>query len=704
MPTTETLLGAFGGREWRTAVDALFEAVGLVVTVMDCDAREVVFSTESCAYCQLAVPQQPGTGCLGPGTEISGTWRPTVCRGGLPCYVGEVPSGDHVGCLIVVGGFVSTTRERSDLFNSLVKAGVAEDVAHETLRDTPLLARRQVQALARMLVAEGTAALARATENSRWATRVRELELFVEAGTVFGEADDRRADVVETALERAMGIVGADCGTLLLLRPGTDILEAAASRGEVCREALGACVRLGEGVEGRVAQTGRGVLVASGEDELHCFSPKAGVRVRQAISVPISRDGRTMGVMSVGSTDEDRCFSAEELRLLDRFGTMAAVAIDNSRGRGASERAKFELMKLSAYAKSLGVTASVDDVANVTVSVLEKAFDFDLAGVVITGWSREQAVVVVGSEVPGNAIAAIVAEAAGLDDVPATVADIRLITYHAEPGPDIADIGDWSVLASEVLVHGAVVGHLFLASKAEGTFAADDKRLMDGLADHAGAALGRAALFARLRDDYARTIAALSATLDAGEFAPRGHADRVMDYAMAIGEEFGLEREDIEVLRFAGLLHDVGKMGLAEEILLKPSKLTDEEMEKVRTHVQVGADIVEQLEFLGAITPVILHHHERWDGTGYPFGLAGADIPLLARILAVADSFDVMTSERPYHRRLSYAEARRELEGGAGTQFDSDVVHALIDALDARVLAGATGLLVARSEEERLPS
>jgi putative nucleotidyltransferase with HDIG domain len=177
-----------------------------------------------------------------------------------------------------------------------------------------------------------------------------------------------------------------------------------------------------------------------------------------------------------------------------------------------------------------------------------------------------------------------------------------------------------------------------------------------------------------------------------------------MDYAMAIGEQMALAREDVEVLRFAGLLHDIGKVGLSEEILLKPSRLTEEEMEQVRRHAEIGASIVEQLDFLHSVTPVIRHHHERWDGQGYPRGLAGKDIPLLARILAVADAFDVMTSERPYRRRLSYADARRELEAGAGSQFDPAVVAALIETMDMRALAGGTGLLAEGRQDRDLPA
>jgi HD-GYP domain-containing protein (c-di-GMP phosphodiesterase class II) len=149
----------------------------------------------------------------------------------------------------------------------------------------------------------------------------------------------------------------------------------------------------------------------------------------------------------------------------------------------------------------------------------------------------------------------------------------------------------------------------------------------------------------------------------------------------------------------------VGKLGLSEEILLKPSRLTRIEMERMRRHAEFGAGIVEQIEFLDALAPVIMHHHERWDGEGYPVGLKGDEIPLLARVLAVADAYDAMTSSSNHKPHMTKAEARAELRAAAGTQFDPRVVAALVESLDAQARAGATGLLAELPQNEnQLPS
>jgi putative nucleotidyltransferase with HDIG domain len=253
---------------------------------------------------------------------------------------------------------------------------------------------------------------------------------------------------------------------------------------------------------------------------------------------------------------------------------------------------------------------------------------------------------------------------------------------------------EWATAHVEISSGTLTIGYLFVARSDGERFNAQDHAVLDGIAAHAGTALGRAALFGRIRDDYAKTLGALSSTLDVAEHRPAGHSTRVMDYAMLIGEELGLPFEDIEQLRFAGLLHDIGKTGVPQEILLKPSKLTAEEYARVQAHAEFGATVVDHIEFLRGLTPVILYHHERWDGEGYPERLAGDAIPLLARILAVADAYDALSTRGPgKQRNATLAIARHEIEAGSGVQFDPRVVVALLSGLDRMVIAGKSGLL-----------
>jgi putative nucleotidyltransferase with HDIG domain len=176
------------------------------------------------------------------------------------------------------------------------------------------------------------------------------------------------------------------------------------------------------------------------------------------------------------------------------------------------------------------------------------------------------------------------------------------------------------------------------------------------------------------------SLAALSSAIEARDPYSRGHSSRVTVFAQAIARGLRLEKERISVLRLGALLHDVGKLVVPSSVLLKRGPLTDEELGLMRRHPAAGARMLRSLGAPETILPLVLHHHERWDGEGYPTGRRGDDIPLEARVLCIADSFDAMTSTRPYRTPWGPDEALKELERCAGTQFDPELVTAFAAA------------------------
>jgi putative nucleotidyltransferase with HDIG domain len=186
----------------------------------------------------------------------------------------------------------------------------------------------------------------------------------------------------------------------------------------------------------------------------------------------------------------------------------------------------------------------------------------------------------------------------------------------------------------------------------------------------------------RLYDDiersYLQTVGALTNAIEAKDPYTKGHTERVAKLSMRMAEALGLSGQEKEHLRFAALLHDVGKIGINRDILRKLSALNEEETDEMRSHPGKGVQILTPIHFLKPVLSSIRHHHEHYDGTGYPLGLKGGEIPFKARILSIADAWDAMRSDRPYRAALSLEEAKRELLRHAGTQFDPDIVDVLI--------------------------
>jgi len=199
-----------------------------------------------------------------------------------------------------------------------------------------------------------------------------------------------------------------------------------------------------------------------------------------------------------------------------------------------------------------------------------------------------------------------------------------------------------------------------------------------GEAGHEDSRLCHGTNMAGIAEQFMNFVSALASSIDAKDPYTHGHSKRVTMYSLAIANALGLDDEEKEDLELAGYLHDIGKIGMPQDILQKPMTLSDDEFEVVKRHPANGVKILENLKNLKNVSKFILHHHERMDGTGYPSGLAGEDIPLGSRILAVADAFDAITSNRPYRKASRTKEALLEIEINAGRQFDPVVVGVFV--------------------------
>lgn len=186
----------------------------------------------------------------------------------------------------------------------------------------------------------------------------------------------------------------------------------------------------------------------------------------------------------------------------------------------------------------------------------------------------------------------------------------------------------------------------------------------------------------QLEQAYLDMVETLRYTVEAKDSYTRGHSDRVSEYSVLIGEKLGLPEDQIKTLRIGGLFHDIGKIGIPDSILLKPAKLTDDEYSQIKNHPSIGAHILGSAVIFKDIIPIVKHHHERYDGNGYPSRLKGEEIPYIARIAAVADTFDAMTSRRSYRGPIDIEHVKEEIKRCEGTQFDPKIAEAFLEILN----------------------
>ncbi len=251
------------------------------------------------------------------------------------------------------------------------------------------------------------------------------------------------------------------------------------------------------------------------------------------------------------------------------------------------------------------------------------------------------------------------------------------------PGTVLSHSGSVHYVVTPVYIRNQITGFVgqFKIDDDSG-FETGELRLLECLGEEISNVITTRELYQELQDMLFDTVKGLVAAIDAKDQYTRGHSDRVYEYSMKLGENMGFNREEMLSLSWSAMLHDVGKIAIGRSILNKADKLTDQEYEIIKTHPANGGKGLEPISQLQEVLPNIRHHHERFDGKGYPDGLAGTDIPLMARIIAVADTFDAITSSRAYRKAQNLDFAINQIRTGAGSQFDPEIASLMLELID----------------------
>lgn len=510
--------------------------------------------------------------------------------------------------------------------------------------------------------------------------KVRALTTLARSGRSVSEELDLDTVLNRILLEAQEALRFRRCA-ILLLDPGTTTMRIRAAIGYRPEVVDAVTIIVGQGVTGSVAARGRAMLLPDVREQKEYIAGTEGGLCEMA--APLMVRNEAIGVLDA-EIDEVGGFSERDLELFTTFASHVAVAIRNAELYSNLNESNVVLRRTLDETERLntelaGYSKMIQE-ANAQLERRVKELE--------TLHNASQAIS--SSLDLGQTLAAIVTMTKEI--IHSSASAIRLFDEDSHPfvdsSPALNDQSQpdqpelQSFADAPLIVAGKTIGSFEIGSSQPDAFGDEERRVLNVLAGHAAVAIENARLFEETQRTCLEAINSLAAALEARDAYTRGHSERVARSSLFCARQLKLDEAECELIRKAALLHDIGKIGISDGILNKTMELTSAERNIICKHPSFGSEILGPIQFLSNVRRLVAHHHERWDGAGYPDGLKEEEIPIESRIVAVADAFDAMTSERAYRGRMTTPEALEELTRGAGAQFDPRVVSAFVSLVE----------------------
>jgi len=406
---------------------------------------------------------------------------------------------------------------------------------------------------------------------------------------------------------------------------------------------------------------------------------------RQMITVPLVARDKLMGAMIVVNKIGRSGFTRADKDLTQTVAMDIAVALQNTQLYELQNKMNERQILLDQIRQHLHQTLDLDELIPRIFAEVNKAINAEAQSI----WLVDTAEGIVkcryatgpGAEMlTGFAVSLKAKSVVGtsvLRKRSIIIKDAQKDRRRARSADEWTGFVTRSLMTVPLVLEDRSIGAIQAVNKRGGRlFDHEDLDLFRAIADSAALAVNNAQLVAELQNSYDLTLEALSAALDLRDRETEGHSRRVVEYTTRLAEQIGMDEEDIKNIRRGALIHDIGKIGVPDAVLLKPGALNNKERRVIERHPQAGHDMLIGIPYLKEEIQIVLSHQEKWDGTGYPRGLRGKEIPLGARLFAIADTFDALTSDRPYRKGCSYEVARKLIEEESGKQFDPQAVAA----------------------------
>ncbi len=503
-------------------------------------------------------------------------------------------------------------------------------------------------------------------------------------------------ELLREMLELIAQVCDAETGTLYLVDQNVGELVFKVIYGDhESKHLIGQRIRLGEGIAGATASTFQTIVVEDLQKDPRWYGPvgESAKKLRNTIAFPLLSRGQVIGVVQVFN------YRYAPLQLMQLLGNRMASEIEKSIWLQASQERSDRLETLVTTIQEITSTLDRDQILSHIVENAGRLLNAEASSLFLIDEDSGDLILYIARNVHHTRLP-ILRIPAGQGLIGHVVASGETVLLNDVAGDDrhysgvdqISGLTTRSLIAvplrSSKIVLGQergasdshIIGGLEAINKLGGVFTAEDAQLLEVFANQAATVLHIASLYNDANDLFFDSIKAVTAAIDAKDPYTRGHSQRVSDFSVAIARQLDLPPEMIHHIRIGGLLHDVGKIGVPDSILTKPEQLSEMEFEKMKAHPLIGANILGQVRTLATELHALAEHHERVDGAGYPHHLRGAQISLVGRIVAVADVFDALTSDRPYRQALEAEAAIQYLREQVGRHLDSLCVEALVQA------------------------
>ncbi len=507
--------------------------------------------------------------------------------------------------------------------------------------------------------------------------------------------------LIHKMVHAAIQLIRADDAALVLVDDYRGELYVAASSGSAPSESTPLATTAPNHIIAWVVEHRETVLRTGEAARIQCpaIFPEA-ARAGSVICVPLippplaGAVKRVMGVLAVRRTIPHAPLNRDDLELVTALCTQAAAALENARLYRELHRSNVQLAGLNEIGRNLTLTLDYDRVLNLIVEKATALLRCQAGSLLLVDPNTDELVFRVALG-PAGAIlnakrlppGAGIAGAVVRSGKPSIVNDAQSDPRHYHDVDGFTTLVTQSLLCVPLFDKESTIGALEVMNKTDGSpFRDQDRDSLAAFATQSSIALGNARHYSDLKRAFTETVKAMANAVEARDPYTAGHSERVTAFAIATARELGWTPDQIELLEIGSLLHDIGKIGVSDAILRKPGALTPEEYGEMKQHPVLGAKMLESIGNLRPILPYILYHQERYDGHGYPFGLVGTEIPIEGRILAVLDTLDAMTSDRPYRQAAALDAAVDEIVRNRGTQFDPDIVDALLRVIAAGML------------------